>query len=971
MKIKKAELNFKIPGGIILCFCISLFMICLGMKVNSPKQDGISFDDALSVMNQENDTAIFEIWQMETEGIKEPFGVDNKNPIFSWQLNSESKNIKQVSYQIFIWKKGLLKEEQTLVWDSGKVVSGQSNAIYYKGEELEEACDYEWLVIVEDTSGACSVSKKAGFTTSYWQENIFTEVKFIGMQPEEKVYEEGQPIFRKSFFLQDKEVKRAVLYSSALGLYDAYLNGERVGRFDAGKDARIYDELKPGWTNYERTLLYNTYDVTSYLNQGVENKLGVMVGTGWWCGRVSQGTYGYEHPAFIGELHILYADGSSERIVTDETWDYIKDTSVVSADIYNGEVFNANLPTACKETVEASKKGSRFVRVLEKEDISFTGEFRSFYGYNVTQAGEYGQIAKEAVLYETTEENQTEYGQIAVQKVMKQEEIFPLALSKGQTVVIDFGQNMTGVPYIQYTAPKESVITMEFGEMLNDSGDKKRKNDGPKGTIYHENYRSAQSKVTIVSGGKELEEYQTVFSYFGFRYLSICASEDIVIENLMGLVLTNASPEGGDIWTDNTQINQLFSNIKWSQRNNFLLVASDCPQRDERLGWTGDLQVFQKTSIFNQDLRSFYSKWIQDCLDSQREDGAYTDTVPYSIINGSGNAGWADAGISIPYYLYKYYGDKTYIEKMYSSMNKYMDYLESVSDFDIKNGRIGPLTAFGDWLAYEETDKEFISTVYYAKDAKMMMEMADVLGKKRDIRRYKRKFKEIEYYFEKKYIEKGHLKNQSQTAYLLALSSGLVSGKTKENTILDLVKRIEESENKLSTGFLGTPELLPVLTREGYSDLAYELLVKQENPSWMYSVNQGATTIWERWDSYTEENGFDKSGMNSFNHYSNGSVAAWMYESMLGISIDAANGKIYLKPIVITGENAPIKKCEGYYCSIYGKISVKWELTGNNLLYEVTIPANAEAILTLDEKGEKQLGSGTYSFVYELKQGEE
>ena len=971
MKKTCRDSNFIIIGKITLLLCAGIAIISLGLITNASKDNGVDFDYIVSLMNKENYNAVFLIEQLEVDGIKEPFGVDNKNPVFSWQIKSEKQNIKQHSYQIIVCKQGLLENERTVVWDSGKVVSSQSNAIPYMGEALKETCDYLWIVVAEDINGEIAISAWTKFTTSYWQENIFSNTEFIAMQPEEKVYEDGQPIFRKSFNVLKKEVKRAVLYSSALGLYDAYLNGERIGRLDATGGTRIYDELKPGWTNYDKTLLYNTYDVTSYLKKGVENKIGIMLGTGWWCGRVSQGTYGYLPPAFIGELHILYSDGTKERIVTDETWDYIKDTSVISADIYNGEVFNANLPTASDETMELSKKGGCKVRILNKEDTSFNGEFRSFYGYNVTQADVYCRSAEEAVLYNEIEKNQTDFGQIAVQQVLENEAIFPLALSKGQTVIFDFGQNMTGVPNLVYTAPEESTITMEFGEVLNDSGSKNRKNDGPKGSIHQENYRSAQSKVTIVSGGEDSEEYQTVFSYFGFRYIAVCASEDIVIQNLTGIALTNTSPESGDIWTDNRQINQLFSNIKWSQRNNFLLVASDCPQRDERLGWTGDLQVFQRASLYNQDLRTFYNKWLQDCLDSQQDDGAYTDTVPFSIVTGSGNAGWADAGISIPYYLYKFYGDKTGISKMYDSMSRYMDYLDSVSNFDVAEGRIGPLTAFGDWLAYEETDKEFISTAYYAKNAAMMMDMAEILGNKKDTRKYKKKLKEVKRYFAKKYVVNNHLKVQTQTACLLALSNELITGKTKENTIQDLVKMIENNNNQLSTGFLGTPELLPVLSREGYAKLSYELLLKQESPSWMYSVNQGATTIWERWDSYTEETGFDPNGMNSFNHYSNGSIAGWMYESMLGISIDAANRQIILKPIVVTGENAPVKKCEGYYHSIYGKISVKWELDEDNLLYEVTIPANTEAVFMINEKDKKYLESGTYSFVCEVKQGKE
>lgn len=951
-------------------------------------QTGCGQKEAIGTLKEE-EAGNFQIVQLEVDGVQSPLGVDNQTPAFSWKLLSEKAGFLQKAYEIRVYEKDKLSEEKVLVWDSGKVKTKETSAIFYEGETLKEHSVYVWTVTVTDAQGKSVCSKEETFTTAFLQDTAFSYGSFIAMNPEENIYDEGQAIFRKEFTLEEKEIKEAILYSSALGIYDGYVNGKRVGNKNAETGEIQYDELKPGWTDYEDRLLYNTYDITDYLAKNQENAMAFMVGTGWWCGRVSQGTYGYHLPALIGELHILYEDGSSQVIATDESWEYCKDTAVVSADIYNGEVYDGRKVTTREESLadaqradwekeEAAGAERQPVYVPTEEVLGFSGAFQSFYGYNVQELKEYDRVPEQIVKYDGSVSDNSTYGHVNVIQEWENEvqavgetisqNAAPIFLKKGQTLILDFGQNMTGVPYLKYQTEPGTEITLHFGEMLNDSGEEERGNDGPKGSLYQANYRTAASAVKIISGEEETQEYRTVFSYFGFRYISLEASEDMELLQVQAIAVGNTSPECGMIVTDQEKINRLIENIQWSQRNNFLLAATDCPQRDERLGWTGDIQVFQRTSLFNQDLRNFYRKWLADLRDSQREDGSYTDTVPYSTVTGSGNAGWADGGISIPYYLYKQYGDISYIEEMYDSMNKYMDYLEGISSFEEEGGRIGPLTAYGDWLAFEETDKELVSTAYYAKDAKMMMEMADALGNRKDQKKYKKLYDKIKSYFNKTYVIDSKLTQATQTACLLALSNELVDGKTRENTVVDLTAGIEENGIKLTTGFLGTPELLPVLAKEGYGELAYELLVQEENPSWLYSVNQGATTIWERWDSYTQETGFHKDGMNSFNHFNNGSVGCFLYESLLGISIDASQGKILLNPVIVPEEKTDILSCRGYYDSIYGKVQVTWTVSGNILDYEVTIPANGEAILTLpDGNGERELLSGTYHYITEIE----
>lgn len=978
---------------------------------------------------QKETTGAFEIIQQEVDAVWQPVGIDNRTPAFSWKLVSEEQGFLQKSYEIQVYEQDKLTGEKELVWDSGKVKSKSTSAVPYEGEQLKEHSAYVWTVTVTDNQGNRICSKEASFTTAFWQENAFSQGKFIAMNPEENIYEDGQAVFRKEFVLGNQEIKEAVLYSSALGIYDGYVNGERVGKGNPESGEMEYDELKPGWTDYEDRLLYNTYDITEYLRKNEKNAMAFMVGTGWWCGRVSQGTYGYHLPAFIGELHILYEDGSREIIATDESWEYCKDTAVVSADIYNGEVYDCQKRTTEQESMveldvigkwgaEEPEPDRHPVYMPTEEVLGFTGEFQSFYGYQVQEQEKYTRKPESVVIYDGSVSDNSTYGHIneiarieawrgegtelvneaiisentiseniisenainqksvsfnsnftePIEKKQQYDETGSLRIKKGQTVIFDFGQNMTGVPDLKYQAKKGTQITLQFGEMLNDSGEEEKGNDGPKGSLYRENYRTAISSVTITAGGGETEEYRTTFSYFGFRYISLEASEDIELFGITAVFIGNCSPECGNIITDNEKINRLIENIQWSQRNNFLLTATDCPQRDERLGWTGDTQVFQKTSMFNQDLRNFYEKWLEDLRHGQKEDGSYPDTAPYSIVTGSGNAGWADAGISVPYELYQQYGDIAYIEEMYDSMGRYMDYLESISSFEGEEARIGALTAFGDWLAFEETDKEMVSAAYYARDARMMMEMAEALGKKKDQKKYKSLLKKIKIYFNETYVIDLHLNQRTQTACLLALSNDLLDGKAKENTVSDLVSSIEANGNKLNTGFLGTPELLPVLVKEGQARVAYELLLQEENPSWLYSVNQGATTIWERWDSYTREGGFHKDGMNSFNHFNNGSVGAFLFESLLGISIDAPKGKILLNPVILTDGTMAIQSCEGYYDSIFGKIQVKWSISEDMLSYEVTIPANGEAVLILPgEEKSKKLKAGSYKFTQKLE----
>lgn len=999
-----------------------LVMLAYANKLKNRNDIKKMTDAELTVLTKSDDFAVV---STKVEMLNNPMGLDISKPSFSWQIQSEHPDKAQVAYRIEVMK--LTNDNEQMVWDSGFIKSEQTLYIPYGGEPLASHGNYSYTITCVNASMQAAVSEKGYFQTAYVEEQPFRDAKMICMQGEENVYDEGQAIFIKEFVLSDKPLKKATIYATALGIYDAYMNGKRVGN----------DELKPGWSDYQKSLYYNTYDITDLIcsdngNGSLEseskvksNKIAVMLGTGWWCGRVGFGTYDYHKPAFICTIRLEYADGEIEEIHTDETWKYYKDTAVVSADIFNGEVYDANRLTTREasfpeEILLEQERDVEKANMPEVKDVvistDFTGTYRSFYGSQVQNVKEFDRKPEHVVIYDSVSKNGTKYGEIIVKKessFIDENEQSVIPLKKGETAIIDMGQNMTGVPFISFTAPKGSEIKVDFAEMLNDSGSKKRGNDGPKGSLYTANYRSALSDLTIISNGEEKQEYQPVFTYYGFRYLSVTATEDIVLHEIKGKFIGNSALDTGEIATDNEMLNRLYENVRWTQRNNFLHVATDCPQRDERLGWMGDLQVFAKTSLYNQDLFSFYKKWCQDAKDSQTKEGAYTDTVPTTITTGSGNAGWADAGISVPYNLYCMYGDKRFLEDSYESMQRYMDYLEGISNFSIEDGRVGALTTYGDWLGVEDSDKELISTLCYAKAAMQMEEIAKILDDSKAARKYKKLHEEIKAYFRKKYMTDGHISEayRTQSALALALMYDVLNEEQTETAVTDLKDKIVQADMTITTGFLGTPVILKALSQNGELALAYELLLQEKNPSWIYSIKQGATTIWERYDSYTIENGFADVAMNSFNHFNNGSVVQWMYEDMLGISVshmtdrkdiqnvvemaERTNGKqnedekngmeqnrdgvpvISLKPgILLDLQKMPIHEVSGSYQSVYGKIEAAFTMNEERIIYQVTLPISCEAILTLpiyDEKGKQDektqiLSGGSHQFIYDRTQ---
>ncbi len=875
--------------------------------------------------------------------VTNPVGIDSSDLFFSWEPETVQKAYKVV-----------VSEDGETVWDSGIVFSDQTIQIAYKGPELKDATRYDYQVFVFGEKENVRCSEPVFFETAFVTGEVFQNAEFISMDPEENIYENGQAVYYKSFDVKKEGLQKATFYGSALGIYDAYLNGQRIGE----------DELKPGWTDYNDTILYNTYDITAYIKE--TNTIAAMVGTGWWCGRNAFGTYEYHQPAFIGRIQLEYDDGTVQEIVTGKDWNYTKNTAVRFADFFNGETYDFSKLTPLQIS------GGAPVPETDKKAVhistDFAGKFKSYYGHNVRRISELTCAAQSAYTYKDIREDGTDFGQVEISESYSGQEMFPLKIKKGETLIMDLGQNMTGVPYVEYSASKGARIDIQFAEMLNDSGEQARGNDGPKGSLYRANYRSATTNVTILSGGEEKERYAPSFFYTGFRYLALTADEDVTLYDVRGLFVGNCAPVTGKISTGHKQVDQLLSNVVWSQRNNYMLVATDCPQRDERLGWMGDIGSFASTSMYNQDLYSFYKKWAEDVRDAQTPEGAYTDTVPSVIMTGSGNAGWADAGVLIPLEIYRRYGDAGLLREHYPSMTKYMDYLASVSSYKPEDKRMGPLTTYGDWLSTQLSDPNMISALWYRADAQAMAQTASLLGEKADAKRYKKLCEDINDYILETYLYKmpwnrdGSEKDRgeieyplSQTEMLFMLRYMELTEKQEQLIVADLKADIEKHNYKVMTGFAGTPILLPVLSQYGLSQTAYRVLLCEENPSWLYSVNQGATTIWERYDSYTKEKGFADAAMNSFNHFNEGSVAQWMYESMLGIRVDMSKEEPIIIAPQIPGDDIDIGHVSGYYDSVYGRIELTWEKRDNNELFiRLVLPENTKAKLVLPLEGAKE-----------------
>lgn len=835
---------------------------------------------------------------------------------------------------------------------------------------------------------SCSVSDKqpysltAALNDSVWKSSSWISVVDAPVVSGE-VADGSRAADGASWFLatvrNDKKVSRALWMTTGLGVYELYVNGKQVG-----------DEiLKPGFTHPEKTRLSFTYDVTGLFDtaSGAENVLSAQVTPGWWADKIvtpagHDGMIGRKC-AFRGVLALYYSDGSTRLYGTDtDNWKAGIAGPVTHAAIYDGEEYDARIAPGF-ETPE--KLGVPEINTEFHGDIFPSDGAEIYFRHDLVLSP-----VKTYVWQGVAGEDENHFGRVVLKREYGAGE--PIVVNPGENLVVDFGQNCSAVPVFVFNAAEGTELNCVTAELLNDgNGSKERGMDGPEGSVHRQNLRIPDTgmklKYTFANSPEDVC-YTPRYTFFGYRYVSINVTDKVVIKSIKSLPVTSISRdmEIGKIETGNELVNKLISNTIWGQRSNYLSVPTDCPQRNERLGWTADTQVFTETGSFFANTTSFFHKWMRDLIDSQGEKGGFPGVAPLSQYgNEMTRLGWSDAGIIVPWSIWKQFGDTEIVEQSWKSMEKYMNHInETRYDHNAlieENGNY----QWADWLSYEPLEScgggafgpkgplpeaveywNYLSASYWLLDAGMMRDMA--IGTGRDASRYKTMTRDAKTYIRERFFdESGKFKtdilNTMQTPALFALKNNILDGAAKEAMIGRLRENFAEHGNCLQTGFLGTSILMPTLSENGMSDIAWELLFQRKNPSWIYSIDNGATTIWERWNSYMIDKGMGPKGMNSFNHYAYGVVCEWIWETAAGIASDPANPgfrHIIMKPV-------PDKRL-GYlkaeYHSASGVIRSAWKYEGDNWIWEFSVPDGCTATVTLPgETQSKEYEAGDYKIV--------
>ncbi len=839
-----------------------------------------------------------EATNLRTEYKINPIGIGDAQPRLSWEITTAKRNFLQQAYQVRAAEseRDLVKGKK-LLWDSGKKISDQSNQVVYGGAALKSGQRVYWQVKVWGTDESVSGWSRP----SFWEMGLLNtqdwQAKWI--EPQLKIDDVSYnpcPFLRHEFETK-KPIKSARAYVTSHGLYEFHINGSKVS-----------DQLfTPGWTSYNKRLQYQVYDITRNLAAG-KNALGVILGDGWYKGPLKwdfkKNNYG-DKVGLLLQINIEYKDGSSEVVASNSEWKSATGPILMS-EIYDGEIYDARLE---KEGWDKPGYNDRdWNTVIEKN-----------YDNNILVASE-GPAVRITDNIKPIKKFRTPNGDL----------------------VFDMGQNMVGWIQFKLKGNAGDKITLRHAEVLDQ-----------KGNIYTANLRRAQQKVEYIFKGLGIETFEPHFTFQGFRYVAVTDYKgDISLNDLTGKVIHSDMTPAGNFECSDSLINRLQKNIQWGLRGNFLDVPTDCPQRDERLGWTGDAEAFAPTACFNVDAASFYSKWMKDFIVDQQPDGRIPHVVPNILGDEGGAAGWADADIIVPWTVYQNYGDTRILETQYETMKRWINYLKkNAGDSYIWKKYVG----YGDWLAYATTsadypgattDKDLIGTAFFYHSTDLMQKIATVLGKQKDADEFADLKKNIKNAFQKEFITvTGRLASNTQTAYSLALDFNLVP----ENLIASAAKRLAEdveSFGHITTGFLGTSRISNVLTENGYSNLAYMLLFRKTYPSWLYPVTKGATTIWERWDGIKGDDSFQDEGMNSFNHYAYGAVGKWMYASIAGIDIDP-NNPGYKNIIVNPFPTKELKFAKADYHSIYGEISSSWKTENGSFVLDVQVPANTTADIFL------------------------
>jgi alpha-L-rhamnosidase len=850
--------------------------------------------------------------RLRCEYLVNPLGIDEVRPRLSWNMESDRRGARQIAWGVRVASSAeRLARGGADLWDSGRVEDDRTVHIEYGGARLVSRTACHWQVQIWDEQGGTAVSEPAFWTVgllqaSDWQAHwIAADPDYLAraghaIRPTQT--EPGTPPWFRKAFKIDGSVGRATLYASACGLFDLHLNGRAVSR----------DVFAPEWTDYHKRIHCRTYDVTGLVRPGL-NALGAVLGDGWYSGYVgwqeTRGRYGLQNSLLV-QLEIESEDGTRQIVTTDNSWRCAAGP-ILCSDFMMGETYDARYELTGWDEPQYDGSGWSKVVVVEPPGVPL-----------VTQRSEPVHVI---------------------------ETIDPVSMKeiKPGVFIYDLGQNISGWVCLRVKGLAGTKVTLRHGERLN-----------PDGTLYTENLRRAKATDVYVLRGEGEEVWEPRFTFHGFQYVELVGLPGVPGEGTVtGCVVHSATAAAGRFECSHRGINRLWRNALWSQKGNFLSVPTDCPQRDERLGWMGDAQVFLRTATYNMDVAAFFTKWMIDVEDAQTPDGVFPDTAPrlcedenFVGLDGLGGAaGWADAGVIVPWTIWRAYNDRRIIERHYNAMVAWLDYIGRTNPDGVRRNELG--NNYGDWLCIpsdttfrtQSPMKTLLATAYWADDAAKLSRMAQEIGHKKDADRFHAVFERVRMAFQKEFLlDNGRLTVETQTAYLLALAFDLLPAEVRPLAAEHLVENIKSLYWHLSTGFIGISHLNPTLTAVGRPDVAWRLLLNEDYPSWLYPVRHGATTIWERWNGWTEEDGFFNPQMNSLNHYSLGSVGEWLYRCVAGIELDPqvnAFKRFLIRPYP-SGE---LKYARAAYQSMQGTIESRWQRQGDAFTLSVKIPANTRA----------------------------
>ena len=824
-------------------------------------------------------------------------------PQFGWEIESSRREVVQKSYQLQISEN---EKFEDLVYDSGVVLSEESAHIQPQGVKLQSARKYFVRVKIQDQVETSSWSEPAYFLTALLNETW--RAPFVSADTEEADKQSSKGTYVRGCFEVKKPMREAIAFATGLGLYQFFLNGEKVGE----------DEMTPGWTSYRKHLLYQTYDVKNLLKEGT-NVAGAMLGPGWYKGAMgltkSRNNYG-DQTGFAMQIHIRYEDGSEEDILTDETWKGC-DSPIVFSEIYHGEIYDASLEREgwCSSVSPEGKW---------KDTVFVPFDVRVIQAQNGAR----------------------------VKMIDKVEAKRIFVTPKGEQV-IDFGQNMAGRIHVTAHGKQGDIIYLKCFEVLD-----------AEGNVYLDNLREARAEMKYTFAREETVTWHPRFTYMGFQYAQILSYPGTPKpENFTAYTLHSEMEPKGMLRTSNPLLNQLHHNFLWGMKGNFLDVPTDCPQRDERLGWTGDAQIFCRTASYLMNTYTFYKKWLHDLEMDQTEDGGVPHVIP-NIEEGHTEdnwllsqsphsaAAWADAAVIIPWTMYLMYGDCEILRIQYNSMRAWIEFMREHSEDYIWNYKL----QLGDWVALDAeegsyfgaTPNDLTCTAYFAYSTGLFAKISKILGKT-EAQEYQTLYQNIVKKFQDTFFDaEGNLTSQTQTAHIVALYFKLVP-EEYVSKITERLKRLLEKENgHLVTGFVGTPYFCHALSQNGCVKEAYDLLLKEDFPSWLYQVKMGATTIWEHWDGLKPDGTMWSADMNSFNHYAYGAIGEWMYRVMAGLEVDEASPG-FKRCIMEPKIGGSLKFVEGSYHSCYGEYRLKWQVDDGQVTVSVQIPANTTAEIRLSD----------------------